>query len=240
VRRLTPTTVLCNVGFDATTAGTPYSRDNSPSFRSRSSSFKQAVVEKRIAPTDIIGLETQDNLLGEGGFGVVRKVLWRHTPAAAKVAHEAEMSQHEKMLFLRELEVMSRVRHPNIVQFLGYVESPFVILLELCPGGDLRHYWQTRQLSAKRKLEICVCVCRALAYLHNRKPSSVIHRDVKPTNVPSPQRHARAPTSAGADTRRMSLSRRFSSPRAAWRRSPTLGLGGCAATIHRRPARRRR
>lgn len=78
---------------------------------------------------------------------------------------------------------MARVRHPNIVQFLGYVSTPFVIVMELCPVGNLQNYWKSRRVSNSHKTRICIDVLRALAYLHNRKPSSIIHRDIKPTNV---------------------------------------------------------
>ena len=49
--------------------------------------------------------------------------------------------------------------------------------------GDLRAYWRRRKVSVGHKTSICIDVLRALAYLHNRKPSSIIHRDIKPTNV---------------------------------------------------------
>lgn len=139
------------------------------------------IKEEEIAPTDIEGL-LDGKSLGAGGFGEVRRVLWRKTPAAAKIAH-ADMPRSEKLLFLREVEVMTRLRHPNIVQFLGHVDQPFVLIMELVPGGDLRGYWMSGKRSVKTKTLICIDVLRALAYLHNRKPSSIIHRDIKPTNV---------------------------------------------------------
>ena len=112
----------------------------------------------------------------------VRKVMWRKTPAAAKIA-KIDLSEEEKQLFLRELDVMARCRHPNIVQFLGYVDTPFVIVMEWLPMGDLKAYWRSRDVPTSHKIQICIDVLRALAYLHNRKPSAIIHRDIKPTNV---------------------------------------------------------
>ena len=137
---------------------------------------------EQIALQDLEGLDDETKTIGSGGFGVVRCVKWRKTPAAAKIAHESIPLEH-KHLVLRELKVMARLRHPNVVQFLGFVDSPFCVILEYLPMGDLRAYWRRRQLSVARKNQICIDVLRALAYLHNRRPSSVIHRDVKPTNV---------------------------------------------------------
>lgn len=92
------------------------------------------------------------------------------------------MAQH-KMLVLRELQLMVRCRHPNIVQFLGYVDMPLVIVMELVALGDLKRFNRVHHPSVGTKTSICIDVLRALAYLHNRKPGSIVHRDVKPSNV---------------------------------------------------------
>ena len=160
-------------------------RPPSLSPHSFSQSFKHTFMEELIDPEDIVGLEgdgLEGDLLGTGSFGEVRKVSWRRTPAAAKIAH-AHISEAQKGLFIRELEVMARVRHPNIISFLGYVDTPFVIVMELCPLGDLKNYWKSHRMSVSLKVRVCNNVLCALGYLHNRKPDSIIHRDVKPTNV---------------------------------------------------------
>ena len=55
--------------------------------------------------------------------------------------------------------------------------------MEYLPAGDLRQYWRRHHLNTSKKVDICIDVLRALAYLHNRRPAAIIHRDVKPTNV---------------------------------------------------------
>ena len=154
----------------------------SPFSQSCTNALRPSACAMRSATKDLDGLDDTGNLIGSGAFGEVRLVTWRKTPAAAKVAHST-MPTAQKNLFLRELELMVRCRHPNIVQFLGYVDSPFVIVMEYLPNGDLRQYWRSKKLSVGHKTQICIDVLRALAYLHNRKPSSIIHRDIKPTNV---------------------------------------------------------
>lgn len=138
--------------------------------------------EEQIASADLVGLEDKNTIIGAGAFGEVRKVWWRKTPAAAKIA-KLDISQADKDLFLRELEVMTKCRHPNIVQFFGYVDTPFVIVMEWLPMGDLKAYWKSRRISTAHKIQICVDMLRAIAYLHNRRPHAIIHRDIKPTNV---------------------------------------------------------
>ena len=148
------------------------------------SRLAKLLVEEEIDIADLEGADETSNLLGKGAFGEVRKVTWRGTPVAAKLAHQG-VNAEQKMLFLRELELLVRVRHPNIVQFLGYVDRPFMIVMEYLPMGDLKDFWAERRgiIAKSHKTMICIDVLRALAYLHNRKPSSIIHRDIKPTNV---------------------------------------------------------
>lgn len=138
--------------------------------------------EEEIPLSAIEGMDDPDTVLGKGAFGEVRKVYWRKTPAAAKVAHP-EMPAAQKELCLRELELMVRCRHPNVVQFLGFVDEPFVIVLEYMPAGDLRGFLKRRRVPTGHKVSICLDILRALSYLHERKPTPIIHRDVKPTNV---------------------------------------------------------
>ncbi|KAL1495915.1 hypothetical protein AB1Y20_014557 [Prymnesium parvum] len=121
-------------------------------------------------------------LLGAGAFGEVRLATWRGTPIALKTSHE-DVPEFEKKLFFREFRTMAKLRHPNIVQFLGYVDDPFSIALEYLPNGDLKSFWQKNRLPYLKKVGISIDLLRALAYMHNRKPSAVIHRDVKPANI---------------------------------------------------------
>ena len=142
----------------------------------------QMLHEEEIDLDDLEGLHDESNIIGKGSFGEVRKVLYRKTPVAAKMCH-ASLPEHNRQLVIRELQLMVRCRHPNIVQFLGYVDSPFTIVMEVVPMGDLRTYWRRHRMSTRHKTSICIDVMRAVAYLHNRKPGSIIHRDIKPTNV---------------------------------------------------------
>ena len=116
--------------------------------------------------------------VGEGSFGEVYMAKWRETPVIAKVAHK-EISDIQKSLCIREFDTLTKVHHPNVVQLIGYVSEPFIIVMEYLPGGNL----ETQNLSWKKKVNVCVDILRALAYLHNRKPEQIIHRDIKPSNV---------------------------------------------------------
>jgi len=133
---------------------------------------------------DLISFSDLDfkQLLGNGAFGTVHMAQWRMTPVAVKTAKK-ETTEFQKKLFMRELETLTRIRHPNVVQFLGFCVEPFCIALEYLPNSDLRTFCQRAKPNQSHKLRISIDIMRGLAYLHNRKPASVIHRDIKPTNV---------------------------------------------------------
>ena len=95
--------------------------------------LKQLLEGEQIAASSLEGLDSQGrrcdqvrlcdtnlSLIGNGSFGEVHKVSWKKTPCAAKIPY-SDLAPNVKELALRELELMVRCRHPNIVQFLGYV-----------------------------------------------------------------------------------------------------------------------
>ena len=134
--------------------------------------------EWEIPPWNLIIFE--DKLLGEGSFAKVYLAKWRETYVAAKVIN-SEILNTKKFLVLRELDIMSKLHHPNIVQFLGYIDEPFIIIMEYIPKSNLQK--NISFLSKHQKVNIMRDILKALAYIHNRKPSSLIHRDIKPTNI---------------------------------------------------------
>ena len=121
-----------------------------------------------------------DKLLGEGSFSNVYLAKWRETFVVAKVIKE-EVLKEKKFLILREIDIMSKMHHPNIVQFLGYIDDPFIIVMEYIPNNNLEENYST--LHKTTKITIMKDILKGLAYIHNRRPYSLIHRDIKPTNI---------------------------------------------------------
>lgn len=152
------------------------------SFRQLEPRVAQLLEEEEVDVKEIDGLDVPQNLIGFGSFGEVRAVSWRRTPCAAKMIYSF-VEEDQKRLFRTELQLLVACRHPNIVQFLGFVDSPFIILMERVAQGDLRSYWKSHRMTLGHKTKVCIDVLCAIEYLHNRKPSSIIHRDIKPTNV---------------------------------------------------------
>ncbi len=124
----------------------------------------------------------KNKLLGEGEYGKVYLATWHNTTVVAKVINE-NVPLEQKNLFIKELDVLTKIHHPNVVQLMGYVSEPFVIVMEYLPNGELLKYVKNNSLSNKKKIEICLDILKALTYLHNRKPFSIVHRDIKPQNI---------------------------------------------------------
>ena len=122
----------------------------------------------------------KDRIIGEGGFSKVYLAKWRETFVVAKVLKE-EVLNEKKFLILREIDIMSKLHHPNIVQFLGYIDDPFIIVMEYIPNNNLQNNYGS--LYKNTKISIMKDILKGLAYVHNRRPYSIIHRDIKPTNI---------------------------------------------------------
>ena len=136
--------------------------------------------EWEIPPWNLIIMS--ELLLGEGQFGKVYKGKWNHTDVVVKVVND-KLSEEKKQLFFSELNVMTQCHHPNIVQILGYIKEPFMIVMEYLPNGDLLEFIKKNNIFKNRKLDICLDILKAICYLHNRKPNYIVHRDIKPQNI---------------------------------------------------------
>merc|ERR1719331_385678 len=83
---------------------------------------------------------------------------------------------------------MTKLRHPNIVRFFGIWQpgggcaDQVFLVMELCPGGDLRDAAQDPDSTLEERQRWILQVASAMQYLHGRTPP-IIHRDLKPQNV---------------------------------------------------------
>ena len=143
--------------------------------------------EWRIAPESLqVNAE-----LGHGQFGRVFAGSWNGTNVAVKVLSDTRLKKNRE-LFVKEVEMMARMHHPHIVQFLGYCQhgpsSELCIVMELFRNRSVAEYCARgaatapAYLSAATKRRFCAEMAKAIAYLHNRKPTFLIHRDIKPSN----------------------------------------------------------
>ncbi|KAL7231964.1 hypothetical protein ACSBR2_010061 [Camellia fascicularis] len=127
------------------------------------------------------------SMISEGPYSVVYEGSYKSKPVAVKVIQPdktSAVSPERKEKFEREVAMLSRVKHDNIVKFIGaYVEPTMMIITELMRGGTLQKYlWSIRPNSPDLKLSISFAlgISRAMEYLH---ANSIIHRDLKPSNL---------------------------------------------------------
>ena len=128
-------------------------------------------------------IEITEEILGKGGWGEVKVAKFRGLRVAAKCLHEVILSPYNISVFTREMEIAARVRHPNLLQFIGAtrVGTP-IILSELMPTS-LRKELETGPLPYPAVLAISQDIACGLNYLHLFKPDPILHRDVSTANV---------------------------------------------------------
>ena len=128
-------------------------------------------------------IEMTEEILGKGGWGEVKVAKFRGIRVAAKCLHEVILSPYNISVFTREMEISARVRHPNLLQFIGAtrVGTP-IILSELMPTS-LRKEIEKSLLTQPQIIRIGQNISAALNYLHLWQPHPILHRDVSSPNV---------------------------------------------------------
>nr|GMC59378.1 probable receptor-like protein kinase At5g18500 [Ipomoea batatas] len=126
----------------------------------------------------------ESNCIGEGTAGRVYKaILFDNQHVAVK--HIIKDGCMET--FLREVRSLTHIRHPNLVALLGYGtnDEECFLIYELCPNGNLAQwlFGMDTALSWIKRLEIAIDSARGLQFLHTYPEGSIIHRDIKPTNI---------------------------------------------------------
>ncbi|KAH1236951.1 Integrin-linked protein kinase 1 [Glycine max] len=112
--------------------------------------------------------------------GTYQVAKWNGTKVAVKILDKDSYSDPDTInAFKHELTLLERVRHPNVVQFVGAVTQniPMMIVREYHSKGDLASYLQKKGRLSPSK------VLRGMNYLHECKPDPVIHCDLKPKNI---------------------------------------------------------
>lgn len=134
---------------------------------------------------------SEENVLGRGSVSTVyRAVVAGGKMVAVKVFKDGN---GEANRFKREVGLLAKVRHRNIVRILGCCVNLDVraIILEFMPNGNLDEYLHgthesrpNNELDMDKKLNILRGVAHGLEYLHDRHPEgTIVHCDIKPANI---------------------------------------------------------
>ncbi|XP_031497119.1 uncharacterized protein LOC116262146 isoform X1 [Nymphaea colorata] len=165
---------------------------NSTSSASSSGSTSSSAIQKLDLETDCLDYEIlwEDLIIGEqigqGSCGSVYHGLWYGSDVAVKVFAKQEYSEEVIESFRQEVSLMKRLRHPNVLLFMGAVTSPerLCIVTEFLPRGSLFRLLQrnTAKLDWRRRIHMAMDIARGMNYLHHCNPP-IIHRDLKSSNL---------------------------------------------------------
>ncbi|XP_042492411.1 U-box domain-containing protein 52-like [Macadamia integrifolia] len=144
--------------------------------------YRKYAIEEIEAATDSFA---EGKKIGEGGYGPVYKALLDHTPVAIKVLRPD--AQHGRQQFQQEIEVLSSIRHPNMVLLLGACPEYGCLVYEHMENGSLEdrlfRRGNTPSIPWGLRFKIAAEIATGLNFLHQSKPEPLVHRDLKPANI---------------------------------------------------------
>ncbi|KAI3500931.1 hypothetical protein L1887_36760 [Cichorium endivia] len=125
--------------------------------------------------------------IGEGAHSKVYEGKYKNQNVAIKIINKGDTSEEIAKIegrFAREIAMLSKVQHKNLVKFIGACKKPImVIVTELLTGGTLRKYlvnMRPRGLDTRVAIGFALDIARAMECLHSH---GIIHRDLKPENL---------------------------------------------------------
>lgn len=85
------------------------------------------------------------------------------------------------------MDVLSKLRHPNLVTLIGACPESWALVYEYLSGGSLEDRLTCKDNSPplpwQARIQIATELCSVLIFLHSSRPSSIIHGDIKPSNI---------------------------------------------------------
>nr|DAD41731.1 TPA_asm: hypothetical protein HUJ06_016054 [Nelumbo nucifera] len=125
-----------------------------------------------------------ENKVASGSYGDLYKGTYRSQEVAIKVLKPERVSEDLQREFAQEVFIMRKVRHKNVVQFIGACTQPptLCIVTEFMSGGSVYDFLHKQKgvFKLPSLLKVAIDVSKGMNYLHQ---NNIIHRDLKAANL---------------------------------------------------------
>ncbi|MFS7978307.1 putative dual-specificity kinase TKL-Pl-4 family [Helianthus anomalus] len=138
--------------------------------------------------TDVWEIDSQflilDHKVASGSYGDLYKGTYRSQEVAIKILKTERVNTDLQKEFAQEVYILRKVRHKNVVQFIGACTKPpsLCIVTEFMSGGSVYDYLHKQKGTFKLPtlLKISIDISKGMNYLHQ---NNIIHRDLKAANL---------------------------------------------------------
>lgn len=159
-------------------------KSNMAVLRSASICCQFTLADIRVATSNF----SEAHVVGVGGFGKVYKGSIDGGVTQVAIKRKSPESHQGVQEFQTEIDLLSTFRHLNLVSLLGFCQenSELILVYDYMARGTLRDHLYKRchpPLSWNQRLKICIGAARGIHYLHTGTKHSIIHRDIKSTNI---------------------------------------------------------
>lgn len=158
--------------------------DRSPTSMTRSPSYDFQFDDKWLIDPKLLFVGPK---IGEGAHAKVYEGKYKENNVAIKIIQLGDTPEErakQEGRFAREITLLSRVQHKNLVKFIGACkESMMVVVTELLVGGSLRKYMMSlrpKRIDMRVALAFALDIAQVMECLHG---NGIIHRDLKPDNL---------------------------------------------------------
>ena len=148
--------------------------------------LEQSVSETKLPVITSADLEVHE-LISKGSSCQVYRGVWRDSEVAVKqFKTEYSSSPKEMQKFIKEMQILNQVRHPNLLLLMGIVlDQPSLCLVTeyvpYCSLFQALHKKPKKKLTLSDRFKVSIQIAKGLAYLHSNSPP-IVHRDLKPEN----------------------------------------------------------
>uniref|UniRef100_A0A2N9HPX2 non-specific serine/threonine protein kinase n=1 Tax=Fagus sylvatica TaxID=28930 RepID=A0A2N9HPX2_FAGSY len=152
--------------------------------------FERSIGPKKFSYNELVCATNnfaEENKLGEGGFGGVYKGHLRDLNSYVAIKRVSRGSTQGLKEYAAEVKSISRLRHRNLVQLIGWCheKKDLLLIYEFMSSGSLdSHLFKGKSLLTWAvRYNIARSLASALLYLHEEWEQCVLHRDIKSSNV---------------------------------------------------------